>query len=210
MKIYKNFVSFEGIDFSGKTTQIERLLARLRQHGLQPTLVREPGGTTISEKIRDILLSSDHGEMYSKTELLLYEAARAQLVHQALLPLLESGQLVIADRFFDSSTAYQGCGRHLDLTTVKTINLFATSGLRPYRTFFIDITPDLAEKRQHQVQHQQDRLEKSGKEFFMTIREGFLNLCREEPERFIRIDGGQDPETISRQIWDHIRTIWEI
>ena len=141
MKIYKNFISFEGIDFSGKTTQIQMLLNRLSVNHIQPVLVREPGGTTISEKIREILLSTDYSEMNEKTELFLYEAARAQLVHEKIVPLLEKGEYVIADRFYDSTTAYQGFGRELDLKIVEMINHFATSRLQPYLTFFIDISP---------------------------------------------------------------------
>ena len=159
MKIYKNFISFEGIDFSGKTTQIQVLQQRLQEEGIENVLVREPGGTIISEKIRDILLSTDHTEMHRITEILLYEAARAQLVHQKILPLLEKNTHVIADRYYDSTTAYQGYGRRLDLQVVRTVNYFATSHLQPYKTFFIDISAEEAEKRQKSKNLDKDRLE---------------------------------------------------
>ncbi len=208
MKIYKNFISFEGIDYSGKTTQIQLLIQRLKTCDIEPVLVREPGGTIISEKIRDILLSTVHQEMNEKTEMLLYEAARAQLVHQKILPDLENHKYVIADRFYDSTTAYQGFGRQLDLATVQTINSFATSALSPYRTFFIDIDPELAEAREKLRAEERDRLEKSSHDFFRRIREGFLNICEHEPQRFIRVDGDRDPQVIAQDVWKTIESIW--
>jgi len=210
MKIYKNFISFEGIDFSGKTTQIQMLLNRLSYHQIKPVLVREPGGTTISEKIRDILLSTDYSEMNERTELFLYEAARAQLVHQKIIPLLEKGEYVIADRFYDSTTAYQGYGRGLDLKVVEVINLFATAGLQPYLTFFIDIAPDQAEERQQSNRHEKDRLEKGGLDFFTHIRRGFLEISKREPERFLVIQGDRPALEISEEIWITIKSHWKI
>ncbi len=210
MKTYKNFVSFEGIDYSGKTTQIDLLLIKLKEYGIEPEIVREPGGTVISEKIREILLNPEHKEMVEKTEILLYEAARAQLVHQKILPLLEQGKYVIADRFFDSTTAYQGYGRGLDLQVVDILNRFATSHLQPYRTFFIDISPQEARRRQAKNRLSRDRLESAGPDFFKRIRDGFLALCQQESQRFVRIDGERPPEEIFRDIWSHIRDIWEL
>jgi len=210
MKIFKNFISFEGIDFSGKTTQIKMLLNRLSDNHIQPVLVREPGGTTISEKIREILLSTDYSEMNEKTELFLYEAARAQLVHDKILPLLEKGEYVIADRFYDSTTAYQGSGRGLDLKTVDMINHFATSGLKPYLTFFIDIAPQQAEERQQSKKHQKDRLEKGGLVFFSQIRQGFLEINKKEPNRFLIIQGDRPAPEISEEIWQTIKQAWKI
>jgi dTMP kinase len=210
MKNYKNFISFEGIDFSGKTTQIRLLIDKLHSIGIEPLLVREPGGTIISEKIRDILLNTDHSEMNEKTEMLLYEAARSQLVHQRILPALEKNLFVIADRYYDSTTAYQGYGRLLDLQMVDNINQFATSYLKPYKTFFIDIPPELAAERRRERQHQEDRLESGGREFFQRIREGFHRIAREEPERVILIDGNREPDIIAREIREIIADIWSI
>ncbi|RQW08417.1 MAG: dTMP kinase [Calditrichaeota bacterium] len=210
MKNYKNFISFEGIDFSGKTTQIKLLMDRLHAHQIEPLLVREPGGTVISEKIRDILLSTDHPEMHEKTEMLLYEAARSQLVHEKILPFLEQNRYVIADRFYDSTTAYQGYGRMLNLQMIMTINQFATSFLKPYRTFYIDIPPELATGRRKRRHSHEDRLERSGLDFFTRIREGFLELCREESDRFILIDGDRNPDIIAQEIWEIVTDIWSI
>lgn len=210
MKIYKNFISFEGIDFSGKTTQLKVLQERLQGEGIESDLVREPGGTTISEKIRDILLSTDHPEMHRITEILLYEAARAQLVHQKIVPLLEKNIHVIADRYYDSTTAYQGYGRRLDLQVVRTVNHFATSNLQPFKTFFIDISAEEAEKRQKSKNLNKDRLENSGFDFFQLIRSGYLEMCQQEPERFIKINGEQQPEKIADEIWSHITQFWPI
>ncbi|MEJ2633952.1 MAG: dTMP kinase [Calditrichia bacterium] len=210
MERHKNFISFEGIDFSGKSTQIQLLLEKLNQYGIAPILLREPGGTVISEKIRDILLSPVHREMTEKTEILLYSAARAQLVHQEMIPLLKQGKYIIADRFYDSTTAYQGYGRGLDLEVVRTLNRFATSGLTPYRTFYIDILPEEAAKRKSSRGGEQDRLESGGLDFFERIREGFLNLCNKEPQRFIRIDGNRNRMEIAEIIWQEIMKIWSI
>ena len=207
---YRNFISFEGIDACGKTTQIRLLMDRLHARGIHPVLVREPGGTAISEKIREILLDPQFKEMHSRTEILLYEAARAQLVHQKLIPLLEEGAYLIADRFFDSTTAYQGYGRGLDLEVVQVLNRFATSGLKPFRTFFLDISPEEAERRRKAAGTAKDRLESGGPEFFRRVREGFLQLCTEEKERFVRIDGEQPPEAVAEEIWHHVRQIWNI
>ena len=210
MKIYKKFISFEGIDFSGKSTQINILLEKLKSHHINPVLVREPGGTRISEKVREILLSPSHSEMFGRTEILLYEAARAQLVHEVILPKLEQGRYIIADRFYDSTTAYQGSGRNLPFSFVRQLNHFATSELKPYRTFFIDITPEMAQQRQIENKHAQDRLEGGGLEFFKKIRTGFLQLCIEEPDRFIQIDGARKPEEIARDIWQVVTEIWDL
>ncbi|MFZ0390706.1 MAG: dTMP kinase [Calditrichia bacterium] len=205
----RRFISFEGIDYSGKSTQISLLRRNLQTAGIDTVLVREPGGTEISEAIRRILLDPANRLLHQKTEILLYEAARAQLVHEKLLPLLQSGAYVIADRFFDSTTAYQGYGRNLDLTAVKQMNRFATSGLSPCKTFFIDITPQEAARRQQAGRLDMDRLESGGTAFFNKIREGFLKLCREEPERFIRVNGERPLEEITREIWQTVEQLWK-
>jgi dTMP kinase len=208
MNIYRNFISFEGIDFCGKTTQIRLLSEQLKSNGIEVMIFREPGGTIISEKIRAILLSSDHDEMYKITEILLYEAARAQLVHERMLPELEKGTYVIADRFYDSTTTYQGYGRDLDIEVIQQLNAFATSKLTPYKTFFLDILPQEAENRQRKEQRQKDRLEKSGQQFYSLIRKGFIELSEKEPDRIIRIDGSKSPEEISQIIWEYLSDFW--
>ena len=206
----QNFISFEGLDFSGKTTQIELLVDRLRQLQIEPLVVREPGGTEISEKIREILLDRTHHQMHPRSEILLYSAARAQLVHQIILPALDRGERVIADRFFDSTSAYQGAGRGVEADFVRRLNRFATSGLTPYRTFFIDISPQEAERRRRRNSLAADRMESGGPEFYRKIRKGFLQMAGEESRRFIIIDGEQSPEKIAREIWRHVSTIWKL
>ena len=207
---FKKFISFEGIDFCGKTTQIGLLVNQLKTKGIDPLVVREPGGTAISENIRQLLLSKNFAEMHSITETLLYEAARAQLVHQIILPALKKDRYVIADRFFDSTTSYQGFGRKLEITFLEKLHSFSTSELTPFKTFFIDITPLEAQKRRIQNKHAQDRLESSGLNFFYRIREGFLYLCRTQPQRFIKIPGENIPEEIAKNIWEKLLQIWEI
>ncbi len=206
----RNFVSFEGLDFSGKTTQIELLVEKLRQFQIEPLVVREPGGTEISEKIREILLDCSHHQMHPRSEILLYSAARAQLVHQIIIPALEQGKRVIADRFFDSTSAYQGAGRGVEADFVRRLNDFATSGLTPYRTFFIDISPEEAERRRRQNSLTADRMESGGPEFYRKIRKGFLRMAGDEPKRFITIDGQQSPPEIATEIWRHISAIWKL
>lgn len=210
MDKFKTFISFEGIDFCGKSTQIELLIARLKNLKLKIKVLREPGGTFISEKIREILLDTTHMEMYPNTELLLYSAARSQLVHQTILDELKKGTYIIADRFFDSTTAYQGYGRNIDIDFVNKLNHFATSGVTPYKTFFIDISPTEAEKRSHAYSQKKDRMESENIEFYQKIRNGFLKLEATNPERIIRINGELPPEEIAKNIWEVISTFWPI
>jgi dTMP kinase len=210
MNIYPNFISFEGIDFCGKTTQIQLLIERLKSKDIAVMIFREPGGTVISEQIRKILLNSEHNEMHRLTEILLYEAARAQLVHEKILPELQKGSYIIADRFYDSTTTYQGYGRKLDIEMIEKLNAFATSGLKPYKTFFLDILPEEAENRHRKQQREKDRLEQSGQQFYTLIRKGFMELSEKEPERIIRIDGSRTPAEISEIIWDYVIDFWQI
>ncbi len=210
MAEFRQFISFEGIDYSGKTTQLKLLLERLQQSGIEAQLLREPGGTVISEKIREILLDKSHSEMHAKAEILLYSAARAQLVHQKLLPLLQSGATVIADRFFDSTTVYQGFGRNLDLTFVRSLNTFATSGLMPYKTFLIDISPDEALRRRQHSGRGSDRLDSESRAFFQAIHTAYHQLATDFPNRFVIIPGERDVDTIATEIWKKICELWTI
>lgn len=210
MKQYRNFISFEGIDFSGKTTQVERLMSRLKEVDIQVHLLREPGGTVISEKIRQVLLDKSHQEMHPRTEILLYSAARSQLAHQTILPLLESGEYVIADRFFDSTTAYQGYGRSLEMSFVELLNRFATSGLLPNKTFFIDITPEEAVRRRKAAGRKSDRLESENIHFYQAVRKGYQTLVQMFPDRFITIPGAQPVEETAELIWEKIADIWDL
>lgn len=208
MKNYERFISFEGIDFCGKSTQTAILLETLQQKGVNVHLLREPGGTIISEKVRSIILDKAHLEMHAKAEILLYSAARAQLVHQKLLPLLEQGEYIIADRFYDSTTAYQGYGRQLDVAFVQQLNHFATSGLRPAKTLFIDISPEEALRRQKAGERQKDRLENESARFFQLIYDGYQRLIKASPERFVVIPGEDSIENVAENIQETVFKIW--
>lgn len=181
------FISLEGIDGSGKTSLIKYLQKRFHTYPL--ITIREPGGTAISEKIREILLNVDNDLITVRTEAILYAAARSQVVEQLIGPSLQQGKLVLADRYLDSTIAYQGYGRGLDLQFLHTLNQLCTGGLRPHATILLDIEPQLGEKRR---QHEKaDRLEKEGGEFQARVREGYLQLAHDEPERFHVVNGGR-------------------
>jgi dTMP kinase len=210
MRKYKSFVSFEGIDFCGKSTQIELLVEKLKHLKLAVRVLREPGGTAISEKIRQILLDTENINMHPHTELLLYSAARAQLVNQSILPDLKKGIYVLADRFFDSTTTYQGYGRSIDLNFIEQLNRFATSDVEPYATFFIDIPPAEAEKRRQKNNFKRDRMENEGKIFYSKIRKGYVKLWKSNPQRFIKLDGLASVDEISEKIWSTLCGIWDL
>lgn len=210
MNKFKTFISFEGIDFCGKSTQIELLLQRLKELNLKVKVLREPGGVFISEKIREILLDTTHAEMHPRTEILLYSAARAQLVHQTILNGLKNGIYIIADRYFDSTTAYQGYGRNIDIDFVNRLNQFATSGLVPFKTFFIDISPDEAERRRFHQVARKDRMESESIEFYQKIRDGYLQLSKKEPDRIISINGELPVQEIADNIWESLSRFWPL
>jgi dTMP kinase len=199
------FVSFEGNDGSGKTTQIQRLTAWLQSHGREVLLLREPGGTRIGEKIREMLLDKAHHEMAAVTEMLLYAASRAQLVHTVIRPAVEAGAIVICDRFVDSSYAYQGFGRQLGLQTVRNANAPAIGDLMPHRTYFLDLDADLSMARRQASGLETDRLENEAMAFHRRAYEGYLELCALEPERICRVpvmdgDTQRTPEDVAAQI----------
>ncbi len=194
-------ISFEGLDFSGKTTQIRLLVDRLKSIGYNTTLVREPGGTPISEKIRNILLDNKNSEMTQIAELFLFSAARNQLINQVILPSMKDGKIVICDRYYDSTTAYQGFGRDINIEAITRINEIATSGTKPDITFFIDIPIDEITKRCLSTNASIDRMESSGEEFYKKVRQGYLEIAKHEPERFFVIDGLLSVDTIHETIW---------
>jgi dTMP kinase len=195
------FISFEGIDYSGKTTQATLLVERLKHLGKEVLFLREPGGTKISEKIREILLDKRHLEMHQKAELFLFSAARTQLVSEVIVPALKRKAMVICDRFHDSTTAYQGFGRGLDLREVESINRIATSGTIPELTLFVDIEVDEIAKRRRIAGLPEDRMESGGTEFYEHIRQGYLSIALHEPGRFIRINGARPVQEIHEEIW---------
>lgn len=198
------FISFEGIDCCGKTTQIKLLTEKLQQFHQNFIVLREPGGTEISEHIRSILLDKKHLNMTQITELMLFSASRAQLVTEVIKPAILHNKLVICDRYVDSTTVYQGYGRGLNIGAVKTINTVATLGVMPKKTFFIDITIREMNDRRQSSNEEKDRMELGNSEFFHRVRDGYLKLTQEEPDRFIVIDGKESVETIHDQIWKNI------
>jgi dTMP kinase len=195
------FITFEGLDFSGKSTQATILIERLKQSHAVVHFLREPGGTKISERIRDLLLDKKNLEMSDAAELLLFSAARAQLVKEVVVLALQRGEMVICDRYYDSTTAYQGYGRGIDLDAVKSINRLATGGTDPDITFFMDIPVDEIERRKHEAGMTFDRMEGSGRAFYERVRAGYREIARSESHRFVTLDGTSGVQDIARNIW---------
>ncbi len=192
-------ITFEGLDFSGKSTQVELFSDSLTKTGVKSLVVRDPGGTAIGERIRSVLLDRKVLTMSEYTELFLFSASRSQLVHEVVKPTLEQGTLVVLDRFYDSTTAYQGWGRGLPLDAISTINRIASHGLIPDITFFIDIPVDEVERRMVLHRAGADRMEMSGRAFYERVREGFLDLANAE-SRFEVIDGTQAIQEIHKKV----------
>jgi dTMP kinase len=200
-------ITFEGIDLCGKSAQIDRLVISLEEKQMPFILLREPGGTIIAEKIRATLLAKEPEMMSSVTEYLLYSAARAQVVKEKIIPSLAQGLLVICDRYYDSSTAYQGYGRNIDLNIVDQINHFATSGIKPDITFLIDIDLDEMERRKKLMNKKLDRMEDQDSGFFEKVRNGYLRIAGQESERFYVIDGKRTINLIAEEIWGQVKQI---
>ncbi len=195
------FITFEGPDGSGKTTQIHLLKNYLNERGYEAVITREPGGTRISEKIRTLILDRDNREMDHLTEALLYAASRAQHVSELIIPNLEKGITVICDRFMDSSIAYQGYGRKLG-EQVQVINEYAVKGILPNLTFFLKVAPHIGKSRiEVEVQ---DRLEMEKIQYHNDVFEGYLELERKYPNRIVPMDGTQSIEKIHQSIVEHI------
>ena len=180
-------ISFEGIDGCGKSTQIAYAAEFLRGLGYDVLETREPGGCKISEKIRNVILDVDSAGMNIYTEALLYAAARAQLVDEILIPALDEGKIILCDRFFDSSAAYQGAGRGMGLETILQFNSYALEHCMPHATFFFDFTPEAARQRMSK-RGEADRMESESMEFFDKVYHGYCALCEQFPERYRSID----------------------
>jgi dTMP kinase len=193
------FISFEGIDGCGKSTQVRLLAQRLQGVGKAVVLVRDPGQTPISEAIRALLLDKNNTAMTSTTELLLYAAARAQMVETVIRPALQAGTIVLCDRFVDSTLAYQGFGRGLPLEDIERCKHVATGGLLPDITLVLDIT--LAVSKARCPSKQADRMELAGDAFFERVIEGYHHLIRTEPQRVKRIHAADSPERVHEEIW---------
>ncbi|MFA6074827.1 MAG: dTMP kinase [Negativicutes bacterium] len=193
------FISLEGPDGSGKTTQVKLLAEFLRAAGHIVIETREPGGTTISDKIRKIILDTANMEMTDRTEALLYAAQRAQHVEEKIVPALERGEIVLTDRFADSTFVYQGLARRLKLADIKALTTFATNGLKPDLTLLLDITPECGEKRMV-GRGKKDRLEMVNDSFSKRVRAGYLELAANEPERFRVVNADRSIDEIQTDL----------
>jgi dTMP kinase len=198
------FITFEGPEGSGKSTQIKLLCEYLESLGLPAVRTREPGGTPIGDQIRQILLSPAHAEMMDVTEFLLFSASRAQLVRQVIQPHLVAGRIVLCDRYADSSLAYQGYAHGLDLDNLRQITHFATGGLTPDRTFYLDMDVEAGLQRKRKGEAPLDRLDAKALEFHQRVRDGYLTMARAEPQRWIVIQAQQGVEEVQERVRRHM------
>jgi dTMP kinase len=197
------FITFEGGEGSGKSTQIRTLYRRLDQLAIPVVLIREPGGTLLGDRIRYILKQACQVPISPLSELLLFNASRSQLVKEVIQPAIKEGKIVLCDRFTDSTIAYQSYGRGLDISSVKETNNIATQGVRPDLTFLLDVPPDTGLKRKRERAN--DRFEKEAMDFHQKVREGFLKLAGEEPGRWTVIDSTLSRDEIASIIWEIVR-----
>ena len=196
------FIVMEGPDGSGKTTQINLLKEYLEEAGYECLITREPGGTVIGEEVRQLILNPEHKEMSPVTEMLLYAASRAQLVHEVIGPALEEGKIVISDRFVDSSIVYQGIARKLGISTVSSVNAPGIGIYRPDGIFFIDLS-EAEGLRRKKEQKNLDRMEQEGIDFHHMVSEGYRKVLSGRPE-VMKIDGGRSIDTIQKKIRNHV------
>lgn len=205
------FISFEGIEGAGKSTQVQHARRVLEQHGHRVCLVREPGGTPIGDQLRRLLLTPGEGPQSPLAELLLFCASRAELVETLILPALARGEMVLSDRFIDSTLAYQGHARGLPLDTIQSLNRIATGGLLPDLTFLLDLPVEdglaRASRRAQATEAMatRDRFEAEALEFHRRVRQGFLACAAAEPQRFVRLDARQTPEQLAQQIEEQLQ-----
>ncbi|MBU4425176.1 MAG: dTMP kinase [Proteobacteria bacterium] len=203
------FITFEGIEGCGKSTQAKRLVNRLRELAVPLVFTLEPGGTSVGQKIRRILLDSRNQHLSPLTELLLYAADRAQHVEEVIKPALEQGKWVLCDRFFDATTVYQGYARGLDMKLIVTLNEKASPGIRPDITFLVDCAVEIGLERalkrnRIQFQEGQDRFEREKKDFHEAVREGYLTMAMEDSERFVVVDGTLKEDELEEIIFKHV------
>ena len=194
------FITFEGIDLSGKSTQANLLYKYFKRKKIKAILVREPGGTFISEKIRDILLDKKNTRMKYVTEFLLFSASRHQLTEEVIRPHLKKNYIVICDRYYDSSTAYQGYGGNLDIKTIEKINGIATGNLIPEVTFYIDISYKDSIKRRKKINKSHDRIESKKIMYYNKVRKGYINIAKKNKKRIIVLNGKNPADLIFRQV----------
>ena len=194
------FITFEGPEGSGKTSQIMPLVNTLRQKGYKVFPTREPGGTVIGDQIRQVLTRLDNKSMHPRTEILLFCASRAQLVHEAILPRLEQGEIVLCDRYADSTLAYQGYGHGLDMDFLRSLLSFATSALKPDLTLLLDLDPEMGLRRRMNSGGEWNRLDAYELAFHQRVRQGYLKMAQEDPGRWKVVDAGQAPEKVQASL----------
>lgn len=203
MEIGSLFITFEGTEGSGKSTQVKLLRRKLARRGVAAVLTAEPGGTPLSNRIRSLFKAQHPPPMVPLAELLLFNAARAQLVETVIKPSLAAGKVVICDRYTGSTLAYQGFGRCMDLDLVETANRLATGGLQPDLVFLLDLPPGVGLQRKSD--QRLDRFEREALEFHERVREGYLTLSRRDPQRWVILEAEQDPVALSQSIWDRVQ-----
>jgi len=203
-------ITLEGIEGSGKTTQIEYIVAYLKQCGLDYIITKEPGGTVLGEKIRSILLDPENIDIHPMTELLLYSADRAQHIKKLICPMIASGKIVICDRFCDSTTVYQGFTRGIDMALIEQLNSLVLEGLVPDVTFLLDLAPEIGLARAWtQITNgsrakSETRFENEKLQFHERVRNGYLELARREPDRFVVVDASEGPLEVKEKIINHL------
>lgn len=201
------FIAFEGGDGAGKSTQAGRLAAALESLGYTVLRTREPGGTPVGEQLRSLVLDHGNGDIDAHTEALIFAASRAAHATQVIRPALGRGEIVLTDRYIDSSVAYQGAGRNLGLDAVRSLNEWATSGLQPHLTVLLDVDPQLGRRRRTAGQAAEDRLESEADEFHDRIREAFLSLAAGRPESYLVLPAHLPVEELAAQILARVQTL---
>lgn len=194
------FITLEGPEGSGKTSHIPHLVAYLREQGYTVFSTREPGGTNISEQIRDILHDMKNVEMHPRTETLLYQAARAQIVEQVIQPRLANGEIVISDRYYDSTIAYQGYGHQQNLDEVRALVKYATGGLNPDLTILLDLEVEVGLKRKKKNGEEWNRMDDHEIEFYNRVRAGYLEMVKQEPQRWVLINSDQKWDDVQAEL----------
>ncbi len=203
------FIAFEGIDGSGKSTQLRHTAAELDKKGIPHIVTREPGGTRISERVRDIIISPEHAEMTHRCELLLYLAARAQHIEELIVPSVEKGYVVLCDRFELSTFAYQGFGRDIPLEILRNFNSYATGTRAPDFTFLFDLSADMIARRLARAGKRPDRIEhQTNTEFFSRIREGYIALAHEISQRCMLLDATEERAVLSAKVTKKIEALY--
>lgn len=194
------FITFEGVDGSGKGTQVQMLKEYFERNNIDAVFTREPGGTKVAEKIREIILDKSNDELSDVAEMFLFSSARSVLVENLIKPSLKQGKIVVCDRFVDSSIAYQGYGRNLGAELVLKVNKIALNGCEPNLTFLLDLSPKAGEERNKEFSEKQDRMETSDEMFKQKVRIGFLEIAKQNPKRFVVLDASKPKQEIFYQV----------